>query len=131
MKSLTDKGLMILGLALVAAVMAVPPAFAGSDRGVDRWAANALRDSGRYGTLDPWVYNAIHAAEGPTDMITENSAGQHPAVRLAASPSVSAIDGTRGFSFRDASVGAAIAVAAMIVLMTSLVVRRRRVVQAL
>jgi|1185.fasta_scaffold00176_3 hypothetical protein len=156
MKGLTDRALMILGLAIVAAVMAVPPALASSNAGLygslDPWAYNAIHaagsptevitehsagqnpavgDSGRYGSLDPWAYAAIHASAAPADLITEHSAGQNRIVRLAGLSSVTATDGAQGFSFRDAGIGAAAAVAAMTVLTTSLVVRRRRVVQAL
>jgi len=132
MKALTNKTLTVLGIAVIAALMAVPPAFARSDAGIDRWAANAMRDSGRYRPLDPWAYNAIHAAAGgPADVITEHSAGQHPTVGLALPVSLPAMDETGGFSFRDAGIGAAAAVVVLLVLASSLILRRRRVLQAL
>jgi hypothetical protein len=78
----------------------------------------------------PRAIAEISICRGPT-LLRVQLPCNHATVRLAVPLSVSATEGARGFSFRDASIGAAVAVAAMIVLATSLVVRRRRVVQAL
>jgi hypothetical protein len=123
MKVVTNKTLKVLGLAGVALALTAPAALAGSTAGLDSWAANAVRDSGRYGGLDSWAYNAIHA--GPANVITEHSAGQHPVVRLATPVTIAATADTHQFSFRDAGIGAAVAFAAMVVALASFVARRR------
>jgi hypothetical protein len=124
MKTLTKKTLTTLSIALVAAVMA-GPALAGTNAALDRWAANALRDGGRYGSLDAWAYNATRPS--PLEAISEHSVGQNPAVRIAVALPVATTHDARAFSFRDAGIGAATVVTMVLVLLSSLAVRRRRV----
>ncbi len=132
MNGFTRKVLRSVGLALVVAMLVAPAALGSPGNGLDRWAANAIRESGAYGSLDSWAYNAIHRVT-PIELVTEHSAGQNATVRpVAAAVRLTVVgNGRTGFSFRDAGIGAATAVAAMLVLLSSLVVRRRRVAQAL
>jgi hypothetical protein len=130
MNGFMNKALRAFGLAVVLAILAVPPAL-GSSNGLDRWAYDALyRDAGAYGSLDPWAYNALHSSSG-IQLISEHSLGQHPtAISTAAPEPVTLAVASTGFSFRDAGIGAAVAlVATMVIVAAGIAVRRRRVLQ--
>jgi hypothetical protein len=132
MKGFMNKALNAFGLAVVLAILVVPSAL-GSTNGLDRWAYNALhRDAGAYGSLDPWAYNAVHPSAG-LQLISEHSLGQHPnAIPTAAPEPVTLTVASTGFSFRDAGIGAAVAlVATMLIVAAGIAVRRRRVLQPL
>ena len=130
MNDFTHNALRSVGLAFVVAMLAVPAAFGGSGSGLDRWAANAVRASGAYGSYDPWAYNVLHHAP---EVITEHSVGQRPLAQAIAAPAVgtAATVEPTGFSFKDAAIGAAAALGTLFAVAGGLTAHRRRGAQTL
>lgn len=114
--SLTIRPRQALALALAVIFVGVPIAQAGR-----------VPAAGEYGPLDPWAYNLIHRAEqaiprragayGPVDppiaaaIYTHHSGDRLAPKATAASLTVAA---SRGFNWSDAGVGAAVAIAAIL-----------------
>jgi hypothetical protein len=132
MKGLAARTLKALALVVITVLLVVPPALAGTSM-TDRWAYNVLHpDRGVYGELDAWAYNVVHASP-PVRLVTEHSVGQNANVRPVAGVTQVTLEQVeaRGFSFRDAGIGAAVAFAAILVAIASLAAHRRRVLQPL
>ena len=140
----TTRLLKPLALAAALAALAVPTA------------QGNVTPAGKYGPLDPWAYNLIHQSAQSVPLITEHSAGQNgtsqpkasgkygpldPAIAAAirshsatqkgvsrsVAASVSAV-ASNGFKWRDAGVGAGVALAAMLLALgvAALITRRGR-----
>ena len=110
---------MALKTSFVTAIACASLIFAAPATWADNWGADT-------------AYNTLHEGTGTVQVITEHSVGQRPLAHAIAAPvPATAPVEPRGFRFRDAGIGAAVTLAATLVLAATLAVRRRRVAQPL
>ena len=118
---------MILGLAVGFAIAAVTAPVVSAMR-VDGATGGAQASSEKYGTLDPWAYNAIHRST-QTNVAPAGKYGQLDpwayTVIHQSSPSVVTARPDNGFNYGDAGIGASILLGAAIFLLTAVELGRR------